>query len=123
MLNLGIQAEKIYRKPYVPMLAENNVRKGFFEHAEFVVFRANFSAELQPVLTFAYYTGWRKSEILSLKWNQVDLDNRAVKLDPGTTKSGDGRTIALEGELLELMKQQWDRRKVAEIPHQNGVKS
>ena len=30
MFNLGIQAEKIYRKPYVPMLAENNVRKGFF---------------------------------------------------------------------------------------------
>ena len=47
MFNLGIQAEKIYRKPYVPMLAENNVRKGFFEHAEFMAFRARFSAELK----------------------------------------------------------------------------
>lgn len=28
MFNLGIQAEKIHRKPYVPSLTENNVRKG-----------------------------------------------------------------------------------------------
>ena len=72
-------------KPYIPMLAENNVRKGFFEHAEFVAFRAQFSAELQGVLTFAYYTGWRKREILTLRWNPVDVSNRIVKLDPGTT--------------------------------------
>jgi integrase len=119
MFNLGIQGEKIYRKPYVPMLAENNVRRGFFEHAEFLAFRAGFSAELQAVLTFAYYTGWRKSEILRLQWKQVDLDNRIIKLDPGTTKSGEGRTLVLEGELLELIEQQWQRRAVAEIPNQS----
>jgi len=65
MLNLGIQAEKIYRKPYVPMLAENNTRKGFFEHAEFVALRGQFAPEVQAVLTFAYHTGWRKNEILN----------------------------------------------------------
>jgi integrase len=119
MFNLGIQAEKIYRKPYIPMLAENNVRKGFFEHAEFIALRGQFGAELQGVLTFAYYTGWRKNEILSLRWSQVDLNNQTVRLDPGTTKSGDGRTIILEGELLELIKQQWERRAVAKIPGQS----
>jgi len=39
-----------------------------------------------------------------------------VRLDPGTTKSGEGRTVSLEGELLEVMQAQWERRKVAEIP-------
>jgi hypothetical protein len=29
MFSLGIQAEKIHRKPYVPMLKENNVRRAF----------------------------------------------------------------------------------------------
>jgi integrase len=64
MFNLGIQAKKIHREPYIPMLKENNARQGFFEHGEFVAFR-----NALPVVTFAYYTGWRKQEILSLKWN------------------------------------------------------
>jgi integrase len=74
---------------------------------------------LRPVVTFAYYTGWRKREILSLKWNQVDLAAKAVRLDPGTTKNREGRTIALDGELLEVIQGQWERRKVAEIPGQS----
>jgi integrase len=114
-----LQAEKIYRKPYIPMLQENNVRKGFFEHGEFVAFRNALPDYLKPVVTFAYYTGWRKQEILSLKWNQVDLNARTVRLDPGTTKNGAGRMVVLDGELLETMQAQWERRKVAEIPGQS----
>lgn len=119
MFNLGIQAEKIHRKPYVPSLTENNVRKGFFEHAEFVSFRNAIADELKPLVTFAYYTGWRKGEILSLRWNQVDLESQTVRLDPGTTKSGEGRVVILDGELLEVMQSQWAKRKVADIPNQN----
>jgi hypothetical protein len=37
MFNLGAQQfpPKIDRLPYIPMLKENNKRKGFFEHDEF----------------------------------------------------------------------------------------
>jgi len=119
MFNLGMQAEKIYRKPYIPMLQENNIRKGFFEYGEFLAFREALPDYFKSVVTFAYYTGWRKREILSLKWNQVDLQARTIRLDPGTTKSGEGRTIALDGELLEVVRGQWERRKVAEIPGQS----
>ena len=119
MFNLGIQAEKIYRKPYIPMLQENNIRKGFFEHGEFLAFRDALPDYFKPVVTFAYYTGWRKQEIFSLRWNQVDLTTRTVRLDPGTTKNREGRTIALDGELLEVIQGRWERRKVAEIPGQS----
>ena len=76
MFSLGLQAETIYRKPHIPMLQENNVRKGFFEYGEFVAFRNTLPESFKPVVTFAFYTGWRKQEILSLKWNQVDLNAR-----------------------------------------------
>jgi integrase len=91
-------------------------QKRIFEYAEFIALREQFAPELQGVLTFGYYTGWRKNEILSLRWNQVDLNNQTVRLDPGTTKSGEGRTVILEGELLELIKQQWERRAIVKIP-------
>jgi integrase len=48
-------------------------------------------ARPMSLVTFAYYTGWRKQEILSLKWNQVDLNARTVRLEAGTTKNGAGR--------------------------------
>ena len=35
MFNLGIQAEKIHRKPYTPMLEENNVRPAFSSTAAY----------------------------------------------------------------------------------------
>jgi integrase len=100
MFNLGLQSERIHRKPYIPMLKENNARQGFFEHGEFVAFRNALPDYLKPVVTFAYYTGWRKQEILSLKWNQVDLNARTVRLHVGTTKNDKGRLVILDGELF-----------------------
>jgi integrase len=119
MYNLGLQSETIYRKPYIPMLKENNTRKGFFEHGEFIAFRNALPDYFKPVVTFAYYTGWRKQEILSLKWNHIDLSGRTVRLEVGTTKNDKGRLIVLDGELLEAIQGQWERRKVAEIPGQS----
>ena len=119
MFNLGIQAEKIFHKPYIAMLKENNVRKGFFEHGEFIAFRDALPDYLKPVATFDYFTGWRKKEILSLTWNQVDLSAKTVRLEVGETKSDKGRIIVLDGELLERIEAQWERRKVAEIPGQS----
>jgi integrase len=105
MFNLALQQTppKVPQKPYIPMLQEQNVRKGFFEHDEFVALRAAAPLELRSVVTFAYYTGWRKEEVLESTWDRVDLQARTVRLDPGTTKNSDGRLIYLDGELLETV--------------------
>jgi len=42
------------RVPYIPMLKENNVRKGFFEHAEFVALRDALPDHLKGFVMFAY---------------------------------------------------------------------
>jgi hypothetical protein len=39
------------------MLQECNVKKDFFEHEEFAALRAAVLLELQPIVTFACYTG------------------------------------------------------------------
>ena len=49
----------------------------------------------------------------------MDLNARTVRLGPGTTKRGQGRGIIIEGEILQVMQEQWERRKVAEIPGQS----
>jgi len=132
--NLGIESEKIVRKPYIAMLTEENIRKGFFEYAEFAAVRDACPDYFKPVATFAYLTGWRKQEILSLRWNQVDLQAEEIRLDPEQSKNDEARVIGLDGELLELLVEQWEKRKVVQIPghspsllcplvfHRNGKK-
>ena len=64
---------RMFTLAHIPMLREDNVRGGFFEPEQFAAVKAQLPAPLQPVVTFAYLTGWRlTSEILPLEWRQVD---------------------------------------------------
>jgi integrase len=111
MFTLAIQAGKLYTRPHIPMLAENNVRAGFFSPEQFDALRRHLPDAVQPVVTFAYVTGWRiRSEVLPLQWRQVDLDAGTVRLDPGTTKNGEGRVFHLTVELRTLLEAQRDIR-------------
>ena len=106
MFSLAIKTTppKIPMIPYIPMLKEDNVRKGFFEQEKFLALRDALPEYLKPLLTFGYLTGWRRGEILGLKWNQVNLKEGIVRLEPGETKNGKGRTLFLEPELVDLFK-------------------
>jgi integrase len=49
-------------------------------------------------------TGWRiDSEVLSLECRQVDFNAGEVRLDPGRTKNGEGRTFPITRELRQLL--------------------
>jgi len=119
MFNLAIQAGRLAHKPYVPMLREQNARSGFFEANEFLSLRDALPSYLKPMITFAYYTGWRRGEILDLRWNQVDLHERIIRLNPDQAKNRTGRLVAIEGELLTVLKAQWDLRKLIQLPGQS----
>lgn len=82
-----MQAERIQRRPYIPMLEKHNVRQGFFERAEFLAFRAALPDHLKPVVTFAYFTGWRRAEVVGLKWSQIDLAAKTVRIEGDVTKN------------------------------------
>ena len=133
MFNLAMQAGKLHARPHVPMLKEQNVRTGFFELEQFQIMRGHLPLALQPVVTFAYLTGWRvPSEVLSLQWRQVDLQTGTVRLDAGTTKNDQGRLLPYGDvlpELKELLDVQRDATKAIErtrgviVPwvfHRNG---
>jgi integrase len=89
--------------PIFPKLEEPAPRKGFFEHDEFPALREELPEHLRPPLTFAYFTGCRRGEILGLQWSQVDLDRHIVRLNAGETKSGDGRLLPLGSELFNVV--------------------
>jgi integrase len=97
--------------PYIPMLREDNVRKGFFEHAEFLALRDALPDHLKGFVTFGYKTGWRFSEIAGLTWNQIDLSQNTARLEAGETKDREGRTVWLDDEVKAVIHEQWEKRK------------
>jgi integrase len=101
----------VNRVPFIPMLKENNTRKGFFEHCEFEAVRDALPDYLKGYITFAYKSGWRKKEISNLTWSQVDRENWIVCLNPGETKNEQARTVYLDEELKGVFKKQWEARK------------
>jgi integrase len=120
MFSLAIQSGKLIHKPHFPMLRENNVRAGFFEREPYLAVVAHLPAAMQPVVTFAYVTGWRiNSEVLPLEWRQVDLKAGEVRLDPGTTKNLEGRVFYLTPELKTLLSDQ--RTAADQVQHQKGM--
>ncbi len=113
MLNLGAKQTPplVDRVPHIPMLKENNARKGFFEHEDFLALREALPEHLRGFVTFAYKTGWRLSEITGLKWSQVDRIRGIVRLEVGETKNEEGRAVVLDDELKEVIESQWELRK------------
>jgi integrase len=57
---------------------------------------------LKPIIIFALNTGCRKSEILSLKWDQVDLIHGFINLTK--TKNGESRQIPINDVLRVMLK-------------------
>jgi excisionase family DNA binding protein len=58
---------------------------------------------LRPVLTIALNSGMRLGEILNLKWEQIDLDSKTIRVE--NTKSKRNRTIEINSTLrAELQK-------------------
>jgi integrase len=106
MFNLGKRSTppKLREVPYIPLLKENNVRKGFVEDADFSQLAAEAKELwLRTFLELAYTYGWRKGELLKLRVRQVDLRTGKIRLDPGTTKNGEGREVEMTTTLRSLL--------------------
>jgi integrase len=104
MFTLAVQGGKLVSRPYIPLLHENNVRRGFFEPAQFDSVKIHLPAHFRGIVEFAQITGWRTpSEILPLEWRQVDMKAGEVRLDAGKTKNGEARVFPFTTELRRIL--------------------
>src|SRR5215467_4706218 len=119
MLTLAVQGGKLTAKPYVPLLKERNVRRGFFEPEQFQRVKAGLPRHMQGIAAFACITSWRTpSEILPLEWAQVDMQAGEVRLEPGATKNEEGRVFPFTTELRKILEGQ---QQIAEELRAKGI--
>jgi integrase len=97
VLNRAVRHGRLKYNPLerVKKLPENNVRMKVLDPEEFERLLDACPLYLRPVVLTAYYTAMRRSEIIFLTWEEVDLDSGFIRLPPERTKTGVGRMIPL----------------------------
>lgn len=112
MFRIVVQWGWLPSSPIFPgRLRESTPRQGFFEHADYLAVRRHLPAPFQDVLDFAYYSGWRKREILELTWAEVDLEGSVIRLSPARSKTGLGRILPISRPLAGVLKRRQTRRR------------
>lgn len=108
---LAVERQRLSAAPKIRKLSEKaNARQGFFEKADFDEMLKHLPDHLKGFVQFAYHSGWRKGEINSLEWSDVDLAGKVIRLRPENSKTNEGRVLVLEGELLAVIATQWTLR-------------
>ena len=108
MFSLGMKCTppKVARMPAFPRLAERNVRKGFVEDATYRPLAdaaASVGIWMRAMFEVAFTFGWRFSEVLNLRVEQVNAASGTIRLYPGETKNDEGRVVIMTDTVRQLL--------------------
>ena len=98
------EALRTFKKIKKLLKKNSNARDRIITLDEFESLLVHLPRHTKAICKMAYYTGMRKGEILSLKWEKVDLKNRFINLEAEDTKDREKRSIPICDELLTVLK-------------------
>ena len=111
-LKLALSKEMVRRVPSMEIPDERHrADEGEFSSEQFAAVIQQLQAKdrskyLVPLVTFLYRTGMRAQEPMGMKWKEVRLDLRMLRLPARRTKGKEPKAITLDGDLLKLIQQQ-----------------
>jgi integrase len=88
----------------VRLFREDNARTRFLTEEEEARLLAHCNPQLKPLVMTALHTGFRKSELLSLRWENIDFRNRLIKVDAAYTKTYEARGVPMTETLTATLK-------------------
>lgn len=103
LLNKAIKWGMLAKNPasQIKLLPEPRGRTRFLTLDEAKRLLEASSRHLRPIVLCALETGMRRSEILSLRWSDVDMKTRTIYL--GDTKNGESRHVPISNRLCTLL--------------------
>jgi integrase len=102
MLNMASEWHELELKPLKIEMAKEEQKERILSEQEIRLLIDNAEPTLRHLILVALNSGMRKSEILNLEWNQVNLDEGFITLIARKTKSRKIRRIPLNRSLHEL---------------------
>ena len=103
-LKLAASNEYIRTVPAFPRtLVKPPPRQGFLDEEDYLAISDALPEWGRDVFEFAFITGWRRCESLWLTWDEVNWDERMIRLGPDRSKNGEGRPRPISSDLEPLM--------------------
>ena len=87
----------------VRFFREDNGRTRFLTDEEEERLLAACSPSLRPLVLTALHTGFRKSELLSLTWQDIDFSRRVVTVQASYAKNGETRSIPMTATVTKAL--------------------
>lgn len=104
LFRLAVDNGKALRVPKIRKLKEADPRAGFVERNQFEAIARHLPEPHALGVSICYELAWRYGEVFGLGWRHVDLQRGALRLEPGETKNGAGRTAFLSRALAERLR-------------------
>lgn len=102
-LNLAVEKELLDRAPKIKLFKEDNRRERVVTRGEYdLLLRSTNSEQLKRAIILGYWTAMRLGEICRLTWDDINLQNRTIRIR--VSKSGKPRTVPIHSELLAHLK-------------------
>jgi integrase len=111
---LGLDNDVITAMPRIKLLPANNVRKGFADAKQVETVCKRLNVEVADGTRFAFLTGWRRTEVFTLTWSQVDWAGGFFRLEPGTTKNQEGRAFPITPALRVILERRQENTRRCE---------
>ena len=88
------------------LLTLNNRKERILELEEEKRLLASCDSFLRNIIITALHTGMRKGEIISLKWENVDLENNLITIDQTNAKSKKTRRVPVNSIMRKILLEQ-----------------
>lgn len=112
----------IEKSPVIKVPQERNKRVRWLEPAEAQRLINECPEPLKSTVEFALATGLRRSNIVDLKWQQIDLQRKVAWIYPEDSKSGRAIGVALNDMAESVLRRQIGRHSTWVFVHTESVK-
>lgn len=106
---LALDRGKVLQVPKIELLPENNIRTGYFTVPEIKLLMEHLPEHISLIVWFGYNSGWRKAEILSLKWYHINLNEGSVYIEGQFVKNKSTKIYYMSEEMVERFRNWKDK--------------
>lgn len=111
---VGSDTLRVFRSVDKLLKKGTNKRDKVLTYGEYKKLIDALPSHTKVIVATAFWTGMRRSEILNLEWNRVDLSGRMIRLKPNDTKEKKSKKIPISRTLQKILEKLPNRLSISD---------